>query len=74
LGGKDAGGFSFWLDRLSDRGGHQRSAFIEIVFDWAEWVSAAVSVSGVLLGWSTESGAEWKVFLRVCDPGDSGER
>jgi hypothetical protein len=47
---------------------------IEIVFDWGERVSAAVSVSGILLGWSMESGAEWKVFLRVCDPGDSGER
>jgi hypothetical protein len=47
---------------------------IEIVFGWADRVAAAVSVSGILLGWSMESGAEWKVFLRVCDPGDSGER
>jgi hypothetical protein len=74
LGGKVGDGFRFWLDRLSDRGGHQQSVMIEIVFDWGERVSAAVSVSGILLGWSMESGAEWKVFLRVCDPGDSGER
>jgi hypothetical protein len=47
---------------------------IEIGFDWGERVSLVCSVSGVLLGRSMESGAEWKVFLRVCDPGDSGER
>jgi hypothetical protein len=61
------------MNRAGDGGGHQRSAMIEIGFDWAERVSAAVSVSGILLGWSMVSGAEWKVFLRVCDPGDSGE-
>jgi hypothetical protein len=53
VGGKVADGFSFWLGRLSDGGGHQRSALIEIVFDWAEWVSVAA-----VGGWW---GFEWAV-------------
>jgi hypothetical protein len=61
------------MNRAGDGGGHQQSVMIEIVFGWAERVSLVCSVSGILLGWSMESGAEWKVFLRVCDPGDSGE-
>jgi hypothetical protein len=46
---------------------------IEIVFDWGERMAPACLVSGILLGRSMESGAEWKVFLRVCDPGENGE-
>jgi hypothetical protein len=42
------------VDRLSDRDGHQRSALIEIVFGWAEWVAAAAAVGG---WW----GFEWAV-------------
>jgi hypothetical protein len=46
---------------------HQRSAMIEIGFEWAEWVSAAVSVSGILLGWSMVSGAEWEIGFERAD-------
>jgi hypothetical protein len=54
LGGKVADGSSFWLGRLSDGGGHQRSAFIEIGFDWADRVAPAAAVGG---WW----GFEWAV-------------
>jgi hypothetical protein len=37
------------VDRLSDRGGHQRSALIEIVFGWADRVTAAAAVGGGVL-------------------------
>jgi hypothetical protein len=40
---------------------------IENGFGWGERVSPAVSVSGVLLGRSMESGAEWEIGFERAD-------
>jgi hypothetical protein len=55
------------MNRAGEGDVHQRSALIEIVFDWGERVSPAVSVSGILLGRSMVSGAEWEIGFERAD-------
>ena len=46
FGRKVIDGFRFWVNRLSDRGVHQRATIIETGFDWVERVGVVRAVSG----------------------------